>query len=141
MSKIPKDQNLEQKLKKKRKSDEEFAYRTVIVSAVLGVIFYIISLLLNMGIVSIFNNINIIFDLIGGLIKVVAILLFFLFMMISIGNFKELTGNPLDWKELFLLLILSLGQTILNLGVFIFTLIGLVIILIYLYLVQEILEY
>lgn len=141
MSKIPKDQNLEQKLKKKRKSDEEFAYRTVIVSAALGVIFYIISLLLNMGIVSIFNNINIIFDLIGGLIKVVAILLFFLFMMISIGNFKELTGNPLDWKELFLLLILSLGQTILNLGVFIFTLIGLVIILIYLYLVQEILEY
>ncbi|MHA2007410.1 MAG: hypothetical protein ACXABO_06695 [Promethearchaeota archaeon] len=138
MSKIPKDQNIGSKIKKTRKTDEKFAYRTVIISAVLGIIFYIFSLLLNLGFVSIFNSTSAIFGLIDGLIKVVVILLFFLFMMISIGNFKELTGKPLDWKELFLLLIVSLMQTILNLGIFIFTLIGLIIILIYLYLIQEI---
>ena len=71
------------------------------------------------------------------LIQVVTILLFFLFIMISVGNYKELTGKPLDWKELLLLIVLSLGQTLLNLWVFAFTFIGLFVIIIYLYLVQE----
>ncbi|MFX0080162.1 MAG: hypothetical protein ACFE94_00250 [Candidatus Hodarchaeota archaeon] len=141
MSKVPKDQIKEQKLKIKRRSDDKFAYRTVIIACVLSIIFYIISLFFNIIFVileiSIFTNINILFDMLDFLIKVITILLFFLFIMISVGNYKELTGKPLDWKELLLLIALSLMQTILNLWVFALSFIGLLVIIIYLYIVQE----
>ena len=137
MSKIPKVQTKDQKSKTRRRSEDKFAYRTVVISTVLSLIFFVVSLLFNTAIISIFANINLIFDILDLLIKVVAILLFFLFMMISIGNYKEMTGKPLDWKEVLLLFILSLGQTLLNYIVFFFTFIGLLLILIYLYLVQE----
>jgi len=137
MSKVPKDQIKEQKLKIKRRSDDKFAYRTVIISYFLSIIFYVISFLLNIEVISIFTNNNILFTMLNVLIKVTTILLFFLFIMISVGNYKELTGKPLDWKELLLLIVLSLGQTLLNLWVFAFTFIGLFVIIIYLYLVQE----
>lgn len=137
MSKVPKDQIKEQKLKIRRRSDDKFAYRTAIISCILGIIFYVISFIFNVGIISIFTSGNILFNLLDILIKVIAILLFFLFMMISVGNFKELSGNPLGWKELLLLFVLSLGQTLLNLLVFSLTFIGLLIIVIYFYLVQE----
>lgn len=138
MSKIPKAQIKDQKSKTKRKSEDTFAYRTVMISTLLSLIFFVVSLLFNTGIISIFVDINLIFDIVNILIKGIAILLFFLFMMISIGNYKEMTGKPLGWKELLLLFILSLGQTLLNYIVFIFTLVGLLLILVYLYLVQEI---
>lgn len=138
MSKIPKAQIKDQKSKTKRKSEDTFAYRTVTISTLLSLIFFVVSLLFNTGIISIFVDINLIFDIVNILIKGIAILLFFLFIMISIGNYKEMTGKPLGWKELLLLFILSLGQTLLNYIVFIFTLVGLLLILVYLYLVQEI---
>jgi hypothetical protein len=141
MSKIPKDQIKEQKLKIKRRSDDKFAYRTVIISCVLSIIFFVVSLFFNViveiGIFSVFTNSNILFSMLDVLIKVATILLFFLFMIISVGNYKELTGKPLDWKELLLLIILSLGQAILNLWVLAFTFIGLFVIIIYIYLVQD----
>ena len=137
MSKIARDQSREHSLKNKRKFEEIFAYRTVIISTVLGIIFYVVSFLFNREIIIISTNNNLLLDLINTLIKVVTILLFFLFTMISIGNFKELSGKPLDWKELLLLFILSLGQAILDSLVFTFTLLGLIILLIYLYVVQE----
>jgi len=137
MSKIPKVQIKEQKLKTKRRSEDKFAYRTVVISTVLSLIFFVVSLLFNTAIFSFFANINLIFDILDISIKVVSILLFFLFMMISLGNYKEMTGKPLDWKEVLLLFILSLGQALLNYIVFFFTFIGLLLILIYLYLVQE----
>jgi hypothetical protein len=70
-------------------------------------------------------------------IKTIAVLLFFLFIITSYGNYKELIGKRLNWKELVLLILLSIGQTILNPLVFILTLLGLIVILIYLFLVQE----
>ncbi len=137
MSKIPKVQIKDQKSKTRRRSEDKFAYRTVIISTVLSLIFFVVSLLFNTGIISIFVGTSLIFDIVDIFIKVMAILLFFLFMMISIGNYKEMTGKPLGWKEVLLLFILSLGQTLLNYIVFFFTFIGLLLILIYLYLVQE----
>jgi hypothetical protein len=82
-------------------------------------------------------NIGIFWAIIDILIKVFAVLLFFLFIITSYGNYKELLGKRLNWKELVLLILFSIGQTILNSLVFILTLIGLIIILIYLFLVQE----
>ena len=58
-------------------------------------------------------------------------------MMISLGNYKELTGKPVKLKEILFLLGLSLIQTIRSLVVFILTLIGVFAILFYLYLIQE----
>jgi len=138
MSKIPKQPEKKLKKKKRYRSDEKFAYRSVIVSAILGGIVYIISLLFNLEIVTLFMNQGILWSIIDVTIKVVVILLFFLFIITSIGNYKELVGKRLNWRELLLLLAFSIGQTILNPWVFIFTLFGLAIILVYLYLVQEI---
>ena len=120
MSKVPKDlkkdQITKQKLKIKRRSDDKFAYRTVIISCIFSVILYVISFLFNFEIISVFTNDNILFVIIDILIRVVTILLFFLFMMISLGNYKELTGNPLSWKELILLFggKLNAGKNIFN---------------------------
>ncbi|MBY8983807.1 MAG: hypothetical protein KGD65_01945 [Candidatus Lokiarchaeota archaeon] len=137
MSKIPKVQTKDQKSNTRRRSDDKFAYRTVVISTALSLIFAIVSFLFNTGIISIFIGINLVFDIIDIVIKVFSILLFFLFMMISIGNYKEMTGKPVDWKEFLLLFILSLGQTLLSYIVFISTFLGLLLILIYLYFVQE----
>ncbi|MFX0106124.1 MAG: hypothetical protein ACFE75_11620 [Candidatus Hodarchaeota archaeon] len=138
MSKIPKPAEKELKTKKRYRSDEKFAYRSVILSAILGGILYIISMLFNLEIITIFMYQGIFWNIIDISIKVLVVMLFFLFMITSIGNYKELIGKPLDWRELLVLILFSIGQTILNPWVFIFTLFGLIIILIYLYLVQGI---
>jgi hypothetical protein len=137
MSKIPKPSKKNAKLKGKNRSDDIFAFRSVIISAILGSIFLIISFLFNAKILIFFMNKSIIFTIIDISIKVVAILLFFLFIITSYGNYKELIGKPLNWKDLLIIFLLSLGQTILNLWVFALTLFGLTVILIYLFLVQE----
>jgi hypothetical protein len=137
MSKIHKLHENEPKLKREHRSDERFAYRSVIVSAILGGICYIISLFFNIGVVTVFMNIDLIWTIIDILIKVVVILLFFLFMIISISNYKELIGKPLNWRELSLLFLLSIGQTLLNVWVLVLTIFGLGVILIYLYIIQE----
>ena len=77
MSKVPKDQIKEQKLKIKRRSDDKFAYRTVIISCFLSIIFFVISFLFNIEVISIFTNNNILFTMLNVLIKVATILLFF----------------------------------------------------------------
>ena len=138
MSKIPKQPEKDLKSSKGYRSDEKFAFKSVIISAILGGIFYFISLLFNLEIITFFMNQGVLWNIVDIVIKVVVILLFFVFMITSLGNYKELIGKPIDWKELLILLVLSIGQTILNLIVFIFTIFGLVIIILYLYLIQEI---
>jgi hypothetical protein len=137
MSKIPKQHESEPKLKREHRSDDKFAYQSVIVSAILGGVCYVISLFFNIGIVTVFMNIDLIWTILDIFIKVIVILLFFLFMIISISNYKELIGKPLNWRELSLLFLLSIGQTLLNVWVLVLTLFGLGVILIYLYIVQE----
>jgi len=137
MSKIPKQPENKLNLKEKYRSDEKFAYRSVIISAIFGCIFFVISFLFNAQIVTFLMNRNIVLTFFDIFIKVLAVLLFFLFIITSYGNYKELIGKPLNWKELLLLIFLSVGQTILDMWVFVFTVLGIVIILIYIYIVQE----
>jgi hypothetical protein len=141
MSKIPKPTKKKTEIKSKSnyRSDDKFAYRSVIIAAILGGIFYVLSLVLNTELITIpvFGQ-RVIWNIIDISIKGIIIILFFLFMITSIGNYKELIGKPLDWKEILLLLILSLGQALLNLGVLIITLLGLIFIIVYLFLIQEI---
>lgn len=138
MSKSAKYPKKELESKEKQLSDEIFAYRSVKISGILGGFCFVISIFFNIEIINIFMNKNIFLDIVDVSIKVATILLFFFFMMISIGNYKELIGKPSDWKDLLILFAFSLGQTLLNPWVFIFTLLGLILILIYLYIVQEI---
>ena len=59
------------KSKEKHRTDEEFAYRSIIISAILGGIFFIISIFFNIEIISVFMNINIFWTLIDITLKVV----------------------------------------------------------------------
>jgi hypothetical protein len=123
--------------KKKKLSEEEFTLKSLRVTVILSGIFLIFSLFFNAEIITIFMNRDIYWDILDVSVKVSLILSGFFFMMISIGNFKELTGKPVKLKEILLLTGLSLSQTWKNLYVFIFTSVGLVILLFYLYLIQE----
>jgi hypothetical protein len=134
MSKIKKNNT---NSKKSSNNDEKFAYRTVILSVFLAGISLIVSLLFNAEIVTIFMDQGLFLDIIDITIKVVSILLFFLFMIISLGNYKELTGEPLKLGNIFIIFIISLLQAFRNLIVLGFTLTGLLFLLIYLYFVHE----
>ncbi|TFF88863.1 MAG: hypothetical protein EU550_00470 [Promethearchaeota archaeon] len=126
-----------QQVNYKRRYDEVFAYRTVIISAALGGICLFFSFLFNSEIITFFMNQNFLFDVFDIIIKVTLILLSFLFFLISLANYKELTGKPMSLKELLLLIIFTFLQTILNLVVFGYTVIGLLLIVIYLFLTQN----
>ncbi len=137
MPKFKKKPKKTSKSKKFSESDEKYILKSLRISAILAGIFLTSSLFFNTEILTYFMNRGIYWDILDVSIKVSLILLSFLFMMISIGNYKELTGKPIGFKEILLLVGLSLVQTMKNLYVFIFTLIGLAILLIYLYLIQE----
>ncbi len=137
MPKFKKETRKIGKEKKKKLSKEAFAYRTVVVSTVLGGIFLLASLFLNGGLFTYFMGKGTAWDIVDVSIKVAIIELSFSFFIISLGNYKELTGKPVRPKEIFLLFSLALVQTIRNFYVFLFTLIFLALILFYLYSIQE----
>ncbi len=141
MPKFKKEQK--KSVKSKKISEEAFLLKSVRISVILAGIFLVISLFFNgtefffEGIITIYVNKEIHWEILDNAIKVSVILFSFFFIIISIGNYKELTGKPVKLKEILLLIGLSLVQTIRNLWVFVFTLIGLLIILFYLYLIQD----
>ena len=137
MSKIKKENLKLGTVNRKPKLEEKSAYRSVILSAVIGGLLLIISILLNGGYLSLFASENILFQTLDITIKVLVILFFFIFMTISIGNYKELTGKPLDLKLIMIIFIISLIQSFRDAIVFSFSFIGLLVIIVYLFLVQE----
>ena len=137
MSKIRKDNAKSESIKSKPKFIEKAAYRSVILSGILGGVFLVLSIMLNGEFITIFANNDLLWVSIDSVLKVLIILLFYLFMMISIGNYKELTGKPINFKIILLVFFLSLIQSFKNTIVFSFSLIGLLVIVIYLYIVQE----
>ena len=118
-------------------SDEKFAYRSVITSTIFAGIFLVISILFNGGFITSLMNINLFFTSIDILIKVLAIILFFFFILASIGNYKELTGKPVNFKLMILLFILSVIQGFRNEWVFSLSFIGLIVVLVYFYILQD----
>ena len=57
--------------------------------------------------------------------------------MVRLGNYKEIVGKPIETKEITYLFLLALVQPSLHTYVFFFPLFGLIVILIYFYLIQE----
>jgi hypothetical protein len=137
MSKIRKNNAKSEAIKRKPKFIEKAAYRSVILSGILGGVFLVLSIVINGEFIVIFTSDELLWVSIDIAIKVFIILFFFLFIMISIGNYKELTGKPITLKIILLILFLSLIQSFRNSTVFSFTLIGLLVIVIYFYVVQE----
>ncbi|MHA1291156.1 MAG: hypothetical protein ACTSQJ_00640 [Promethearchaeota archaeon] len=138
MPKFRKESEKIAKIKQKKISDEEFAFKSVIISAIIGGIFIFISLLFNcIDILNLVMKKSLILTIINVSIKVAVILFAFFFIMVSLGNYKELTGKPVNWREMALLITLSLIQTFRNPLVLIISAIGLSILLIYFYLIQE----
>jgi hypothetical protein len=137
MSKFKKDQLKSNKKTRKAKLDEDFAYKTVLLTAIFSGIILVLSLLFNAQIITIFMIENTFWYYIDILIKVLLIILFFLFSVISIGNYKELSGKPLGFSLVLLLFILSLIQAFGSAVVFGFSFIGLIILVTYFYFVQE----
>jgi hypothetical protein len=137
MSKIRKDTVKSESPKRKSKFIEKAAYRSVVLSGILGGVFLALSIILNGEIIIIFTSDDLLWVSIDIILKILVVLFFFFFMMISIGNYKELTGKPIDFKMVMLIFILSLIQSFKNSIVFSFTLISLLVIVVYLYLVQE----
>lgn len=121
----------------KKESMEEFAYRTVIISAIMAGITFIISLLFNGEFISltIISN-HLILQIVENAIRILSIIFFYIFMITSIGNYKELTGKPVSWIELTFFFIVSLIQSFLDLLVFSFTFLGLIIVVIYFWIIQ-----
>ena len=137
MSKIKKENLKSGTVNRKPKSKEKSTYRSVILSAIIAGILLIISTLLNGGYLSLFASETILLQTLDITVKVLVILFFFVFMTISIGNYKELTGKPLDLKLIAIIFIFSLIQAFRDSIVFSFSLIGLLLIIVYLFLVQE----
>jgi hypothetical protein len=137
MSKTKKDNLKSGMVNRKQKLEEKSAFRSVILSAVIGGILLITSILLNGGYLTLFSIENILFQTLNITIKVLVILFFFIFMTISIGNYKELTGKPLDLKFIAVIFVFSLVQSFRDSIVFSFSFVGLLLIIVYLFLVQE----
>jgi len=137
MSKIRKGNNNLKRETDNQVNNENFAYKSVILSAVLAGIFLLISILLNGEILTFFTSDITIIYVIGIILRVTIILLFFIFMMISIGNYKELSGKPVDFKFVILIFIFSLAQGFRDPIVFFFSFVGLIFLLVYIYLIQE----
>ena len=138
MPKFQKEPGKGSKIREKQSFNEDFAFRSLIITTIVGVACFIASIFVN--VVEIYNFLNIqnsFFDLIDLTIRISVVLLFFFFMIISLGNYKDLLGNPSNWKEIAFLFFLSILQTMRNIYVFGFTLLGLVILICYLYLIQD----
>lgn len=135
MSKFKKTQN--KKKLNKTESRENLGYKTVILTGILTGVLFFASLLFNGQIVTLSIFDNIFLNIAEIFIRTIVISLFFLSITISFANYRDLVGKPISWKELTLLFLLSIIQSILNIYVFLLSLIGLILILVYLYLIQE----
>ena len=137
MSKIKKENTKSRSANKKPKLEEKSAFRSVILSAVIGGVLLISSFLLNGIYPSLFLSANILIQTLNITTRVLVILFFFIFMTISLGNYKELTGKPLNIKFIAVIFIVSLIQSFRDTIVFSFTFVGLLIIIVYLIFIQE----
>ncbi len=121
--------------------------KTVNISLIITGILLFISLLLNGEIINIILDQftieqplidqPLILDIIDVSVKVSVLLLFFLLLIVSYSNYRELKGKPIGWLELVIISFLTLIQSFRNAWVFVFSLVGVVVLIIYLYLIQE----
>jgi hypothetical protein len=143
MAKFRKDQPQYQKQDQlaQQKMDQSLLKQKMFLSAlitwIIAGIFLVFSILMSLEVIKIPNT-----DSSTGLkvldvaIKSILIILFFFFMFISMGNLRELRGYIMNWKELIFLLIITLIQGVTDGWVFFISTVGVILIIIYFYLIQ-----
>lgn len=122
---------------KKRIGREDFIIQSSKKSFFLAGLSFLVSILFNTGIITLFENQNTFMDSLDVTIKSISIIMFFLFLCIAVGNILELNGRVLGWKEFTLLILLSILQSIKNGWVVLFTILGIAGIIVYLWAIQE----
>lgn len=124
-------QKIEQSLLKQK------MFLSALITWIIAGVFLIFSILMSLAVIKIPNT-----DTSTGLkvldvaIKSILIILFFFFMLISIGNLRELRGYIMNLKELIFLLIITLIQGVTDGWVFFISAVGVIILIIYFYLIQ-----
>ncbi len=113
-----------------------FMYSSSIKSLVFGAVFFIISLLFNGNIINLEAEAGSYLDLIIIIVKCLAVILFFTFTIIGLANNMELRGEPASLREVIIVGILALIQTVRSGVVFGVSLLGILLIILYLWVIQ-----
>lgn len=112
-------------------------YASSIRSLILGGIVLIISLIINGNMIQIEVEVGTPIDVILTLVKSLVIILFYSFVFLGIANSMELKGKPATMREVIIILILSLFQSIRSPSVFWISLAGILLINMYFWAVQS----
>lgn len=149
MPKFISDQNATEKAKKlgnDRVILKSSMYQSAVITYFIAVAFFVISFLFNGKLISSWVTLvdaNIAADdgpnfitIIDSVIKILSVVLFFFFGLISLGNFRELKGYIVTWKEMVILLVLALLQATIDVNVFFLSIVGILLILVYFYFLQ-----
>jgi hypothetical protein len=141
MPKIKKRKSRESKLKDlevQKMIAKKFMYLSAMKTYIIAIVFFIVSLIFNGRYIVLEDKFGestatSIFDV---LIKSFSIILFFFFTIVALGNWMELRGYILTWKEVLIVLIISILQSSTELYVFLIVAFGVVLILTYMYFIQ-----
>ena len=77
-----------------------------------------------------------ILNVLDVIIKSFSVILFFLFILISLGNYQEMRGYIVKWKQLLFIIIISILQASTEIYVFLIAAIGITLIITYFYFIQ-----
>ena len=111
-------------------------FSSAIKSLIIGGVFLILSILFNGNVISTEFEQGTALDILMILVKSLIIVLFYTFILLSVANSMELKGNPASFREIIIIGVLSLIQSVLSSAVFWLSLFGIIIITLYLWIVQ-----
>jgi len=134
-NKAKKNIGLERK-KKELTDQKQIVFSSAIKSLIVGGIFLVLSILFNGNVIAINPEQGTAIDILIILVKSVIILLFYTFVFLSVANSMELKGKPASMREIIIIAVLSLIQSILNSAVFWISLLGILVINLYFWIVQ-----
>ncbi|MHA1731082.1 MAG: hypothetical protein ACTSU5_04030 [Promethearchaeota archaeon] len=143
---MPKYRKVAKKEVDKKKKQEElqnlkfFMFSTALKGYIVAGVFLVLSLLFNGQIVPLFTESSTALKVVNVLIKGGVITCFFLFIFVSFVNLRELRGKVSEWPDIVLLSVISILQGILDGWVVLTSTIGIVLLLVYVWLMQVKLE-
>ena len=131
-----------QKIQYEKSTEKVYMFNSIIKTFILMILFFVISLLYNGRILTLGNledpeAAKSTLETITHIgVKAGSVILFFFFGMITIGNYQELKGYTMGWKGILLLFVLSILLASTEGDIFFVSLLGIVLVMGYLYMVQ-----
>ncbi len=125
-----------QLLKIEQANKKQQMFQSTVITYLLALVFFILSLLFNAEYISL-NFGESTGAQVGEIaLKSVPVILFFFFMLVAVGNYQEMRGYIVTWKELVALLVLSFLLAGSSGWVFFISFLGISLIITYLYFLQ-----